>query len=245
MNEYIQKWLGIKKTTYHSFDCATKTLGVYCAMIIDSDSIVNILLNNLIYENIKLHQFIKEECQHPNYHNNILEKILFMRKTYDVVKYLITHQHVPLYYDIWDISHNMVDRKDIERAALNLKTNLNYLIDKISYPDKMLYEYQMVDNDKSRTISHYLIYHYSGCSKIVKRGAIYKNKIFYKTLRYQNYLQHITDPYKARKAHCADNFKYWCIVNKMNYLQFGPKLDDVGDAFMQLMAYINNVGPPV
>ena len=242
MDEYIIKWLGIKKTYYHSFDCATKTLGVYCGVIVDSDNLNKLVLNKIIMELITLHKIIRNPINKIKDYKIILEMINRVKKYYKAIKYLFNHNINSLYYDTWDISHNMENRRDIERAALNLKTNLNCLISKIGYPQHMLYEYQMSDNDKSRTISHYLIYHYSGCSNIIKRGAIYKNKVYYSNLLYQNYLQNITDPYKARKKHCEDNFKYWCIINKMNYTKFGNKLDDIGDAFMQLIAYINNIG---
>ena len=129
----------------------------------------------------------------------------------------------------------------IERA-IGLKNYLNKEWIKTCSWDLVLIEYQLISNDKSRIVSMQLCYHFADISKvkIVKPAA--KNTIhFTNNLAYGNYAEKYSSNYVANKKHCAANLLHYVKTrNKMHLLKGIPKsrYADVGDAFMQMLAYL-------
>jgi hypothetical protein len=152
---------------------------------------------------------------------------------------------VQIYADVWNL---MPDREwrdvDMDLTARNLKSRL-YDFDKRFMPyTEVPYEFQMNKNDKSRTVSQFIRYHYAGICPVVKIGGGLKNTIcFTPELDHRLYLQRYNDPYKANKQHAADSFRY--LANAWNYdISHIPDdvMKDAGDAVMQLWARFRDEG---
>jgi hypothetical protein len=66
------------------------------------------------------------------------------------------------YLGVWKLGKNDAELHDPWAVAPPLRTRLDKLDTKFGSPDTLLYEFQMGANDKSRTVSSMLVYHYSG-----------------------------------------------------------------------------------
>jgi hypothetical protein len=66
------------------------------------------------------------------------------------------------YLGVWKLGKNDSELHDAWDVAPPLRTRLEKLDGKFGLPDTLLYEFQMGANDKSRTVSTMLVYHYSG-----------------------------------------------------------------------------------
>lgn len=196
----------------HSYDCARKSMGVCCLRV-------------------------RTFCQmNPTWNLPVLY-------TSDEYDWMIDNVISIQYKDVWDISDPTRQKgkpPDWSIVSKNLHECIQPLFDTYGSPDVMLYEYQMVQNDKSRTVSHFLIHHYSPFAKIKQMVPTLKNKVhFHADLIHQNFLEKYTQVYRANKMHCAENFKYWCNSFGLSYSHIKKKnMDDIGDAFMQAMAFL-------
>jgi hypothetical protein len=141
--------------------------------------------------------------------------------------------------EVWDVKND--GKLKIEKIAKILKVRLDHLCQTDGIPDLMIYENQMNVNDKSRTISHFLIYHYAK-SEVVRMGPSLKNTIHLGPgLRHSDFLKKYSHPYKGNKMHCLRNFEYFCDVYNIDISHIPNKnRDDVGDAFMQTLAFLKN-----
>jgi len=138
-------------------------------------------------------------------------------------------------FDVVPTSVNTVDR------AIQLKKCLTMLDEKIKTPiDKVLVEYQMSSNDKSRCVSNQIIYHYSEYSPEIV-GPSLKNTIYFSDeLKYNAFASKYSRSYTANKNHTKANMLYW--LNKhdrMDLISNIPKknIDDVADSFMQIWGW--------
>ena len=78
-----------------------------------------------------------------------------------------------LYADVWDLG----DVRNAITTAPALRRHLDKLETDFGIPEKVLYEFQMVQNDKSRMVSVMLAYHYGSTSKVFCIPPSLKNKI--------------------------------------------------------------------
>lgn len=144
--------------------------------------------------------------------------------------------------DVWDllpgVNFKNITLNTMDTAAKNLKAHLS----KIPRPDIMVYEFQMNINDKSRTISQYLRYHYCDVCPVMSVGGGLKNTVtLHPQLDHRIYLKRNTDRYKANKQHCADSLLWWAskFDVDISHLPAGV-LKDAGDAMMELLALIKH-----
>jgi hypothetical protein len=158
--------------------------------------------------------------------------------------------------NVWD--DNPVKRYSLLNKYLSnldeiIKTDINTSSGKI---DRLLIEYQMVANDKSRCVSQQIMYHYVNqfnqnkddlfsenvsYDDFVIIGPSIKNKVFLSDpLRHQNFLAKYSSRYTANKNHCKSNLlEYLKQTDQIHLLKSIPKKnwDDVGDAFCQVLGY--------
>jgi len=174
---------------------------------------------------------------------NLTNRVDMLQKIYTAIDY-VTRIYLNMVNRLINIKYlktlniaNDDKKRDIHKIANNLHNNLTEIDNKYDITH-MLYEYQMIANDKSRTVSHFIIYHYNKIPITCIRGA-HKNEItLTKTLEFRNYIAKYSRSYDARKHHATDSLNYWLrIFNGCNH-DLIKKKDDVGDAFMQLLAHI-------
>jgi hypothetical protein len=163
----------------------------------------------------------------------------------------------PLMLKVIDITEGVVDDIDTINRTLLLKKCLTKIDTEIANirdskeeyklaPLKVLVEYQMSLNDKSRGISHQIVYHYSNINGVSVElvGPSLKNKIHFSAeLEYGNFISKYSAKYTANKNHTKSNFVYWMGQNGYTQLlnDSGIKkgnYDDIADAFMQSIACI-------
>lgn len=137
----------------------------------------------------------------------------------------------------------------VERALL-LKQCLKK-IDSLTTikPDRVLIEYQMSSNDKSRCVSQQIVFHYSDIArtKISLVGPTLKNKICFskdESLEHGTFMAKYASKYTANKNHSKSNFLYWLKIHNMEHLikvnKIAKKnLDDIADAFMQIFGWLD------
>ena len=140
--------------------------------------------------------------------------------------------------DIWADVWNLMPSEDwdMDLTARNLKARLGELDRKLGPHNEALYEFQMNVNDKSRTVSQFVRYHYAGAANPVKMSAALKN-----TLRpaphldFRLYLARYNDVYRARKEHCADSLRWLSRTWGFSIAHIDNAVHkDAGDALMQL-----------
>lgn len=124
---------------------------------------------------------------------------------------------------------------DIHCAALVLKDKLDTVDREYGPFDAMLYENQMVQNDKSRTISHFLVYHYAGVSHVERVPPTLKNQLVLAPgLAYGDFAARGGGRYDANKAHSLGSFQHWIKYFPCPELPAG-KQDDIADSFTQFL----------
>jgi hypothetical protein len=145
----------------------------------------------------------------------------------------------------------------VERTILLKKTLMQ--IDKevaelkLGSPEKVLIEYQMSLNDKSRCCSQQIAMHYvkpdipvggltSDNQFVHFVGPTLKNKIvFQKDLDHGHFMEKYASKYTANNNHAKDNLKYWLKIHDCEkFLKGVPKKnwDDLADAFMQIFGWL-------
>lgn len=231
---------------YLSFDCANKSLGVILFEVDDyffkkikelgkefnlkfenlnetTDTIINIAKDNLEME--AYFKFLKE-----------MDSILSNR---------IRIKHLDVVNILGD--ENTKDVNILIRAS-KLKTVLNQIdkewLTNISSKIKVIIEYQLNYNDKSRTVYNQLIYHFSGRDNMDVNviAPAYKNKLFFSNeLRYGEFVSKYNTNYKCNKEHSKANFLYFIDTfydrELIKHIK-NKNLDDIADSFMQAIAFI-------
>lgn len=142
------------------------------------------------------------------------------------LEYIIDQFMVLEVCDLWNpIGQNKVDVSKIDIHEMGVKLNkLLKEFDKLN-PTHMVYEYQMDANDKTRVLSHYVIYHYIHL-KMSKCPGSYKNTItLNKDLAFCEAAKRKSDKYDANKLHSSVTYLYWNAV--MNPALFNLLLDNM------------------
>lgn len=113
-------------------------------------------------------------------------------------------------------------------------------------PSRVLVEYQMSANDKSRCVSQQIVYHYSTLTEVSLVGPSLKNKVCFSTdtsLNHSTFMEKYSSKYTANKNHSKANFLYWLSLNNCtniladNLIQ-KKNIDDAADAFLQIFGYL-------
>lgn len=210
---------------YLSIDCANKSLAIGLYNINNLYNWKYELLNILKNKENTLEEILNKS-------NNFLENIIDI-KFLQVID-LIPNRKVK---DTTIIERSIVLKNNIKEIKKNIKEITNEKI-------KVLIEYQMNSNDKSRCIYNQLIYCFSNTNYYELHIVIptLKNQIYFsEELKYCKILQRYSKTYTANKIHSKENFLYF--INKFNKqytIQNIKKknLDDIADTFMQLLGYI-------
>ena len=146
------------------------------------------------------------------------------------------------------IPNKKVKDTSILERTLQLKYHIQDIKKIINKSDKnklihIYIEYQCNVNDKSRTVYNQLIYAFSDNAyyNIIIVKPTLKNQIYFSDkLKISNIRQLYNNNYISNKNHCKQNFLYFMnIFNKQHYIKNIKKsnLDDIGDAFLQCIAY--------
>jgi len=206
-----------------SFDVATKSMGVAIIELMDIVKVEDAkYISNIVSEYL------------PDALSELVLDYGNCQATNDIIKFE--------YLDVWDLSDNQGDRLNIVTPAKVLSQYLQWVDREFGAMGIMIYENQMNLNDKSRTMSHYIIYHYAmKDTMIVKMFPHEKNKIhFSPELKYQNFIKKYAKSYTANKAHSKANLQYLAKLYNLDIAHIANKnLDDVADALMQIFAYLH------
>ena len=243
-----------------SFDIASKSLAVSIIIFNEKwkDDLENI---NQSFKNCDSGLSAIEFCRHALAHIDQIEK-------------LADELIIPVLFDVVDlIPGKKVKETTPDLRAARLSAYI-HMIDDIYLSDvdpneqqKILLEYQMGPNDKSRCVCSQILYHYSGrsssafetthkhnTSKI--KGAVttptydieivgpsLKNKInLDKEKNLQYFLQKYAKPYDANKKHSIANLLKWTSAKKVSHmLENIPKsnLDDIADSVNMALAWLH------
>lgn len=233
-----------------SIDCANKSLAI---VISDVD--------------IKWVSKIKTLVEHLNVYTNNLDATLineentnYMSKTLNTIQSIMDSHFVIKYINVYDITNGNIHEK-IETRLASLKGVLNHIeevnagLEPTQNIDRVLIEYQMSSNDKSRAVSNALVYAYSEPSgfKSAKQNTTecYNEKVeligpslkstvhFTPELNIFEFRKKYINNYVANKNHSKSNFLWWCQKHNININDI-PKAnwDDIADAFLMSYAWM-------
>ena len=144
----------------------------------------------------------------------------------------------------------MLDETNSLERSIALKKYLEKFNDKYDF---VLVEYQMNANDKSREISHFLVYHFNHLNvELIDAGL--KNKIHFNKIYVSDFYPLYANAEYARKKHAIALSNYFCpcveadpslLINfsgKVGTVNSGVrnnKTDDYADALMQILAFLD------
>lgn len=237
-------------------DCATKSLAV---------SIVE--FNHNWQNDIKMLSSEKRILFHDS---QIEEQINILNDWITGIKKIMDDMFCLKYANVFDLlPGESLKGASIELRMRRLKGVIEYIkfinskID-LKPVDKVLIEYQMSQNDKSRNISTALMYAFSDpdpsfrfSSKLMNFkddfeisqprqivemvGPALKGKVYFGSSgRIQNFRKKYMNNYTSNKAHSKYNFLKWLKENKsLDLVKSIPKknLDDVADSFLMIYAW--------
>lgn len=200
-----------------------------------------------------------------------LEVCICVLKYIDQLDDFINTLIIPKIFDVVDLipGKKLKDTTPILRAS-RLGAYLQYIesiipSSVVGCKYKVLLEYQMGPNDKSRSICSQIMYHYAPMDKGFKNtyigeksnldfqkqpnvydveiiGPSLKNKInLIKDKPYSYFMQKYTKSYDANKAHSKSNFLHWIKTNKKENMIKNIKknnLDDIADSVNMTLAWI-------
>jgi hypothetical protein len=212
------------KLFFLSYDCAIKSLAV---VLFSYDT---------RFKN-KISEVMQSVC------GDTIEKIIKVNEILDnVIEFF--------YMDVIDVcpGFNVMQLDILEKSNLfkqvisKINLHVNNLVK--SHNPEIIYIYierQPIFNVKSCVVYHQLIYEYTNNSlykiKIMYPGL--KNKVyFHSDLTHGNFISNSNNGYKANKDHTKANFLYFIkkfnLQDKIKHIK-KKNLDDIGDAFMQVI----------
>lgn len=209
-------------------------------------------------------QKIKKEYKvTKNYSELLINIIKYLGEINDLLDNIIK----PIFMDVVDLIPNEKVKdvnlvKRTARLAGYLNTIDKYIEKNIPNNEskKVLLEYQMSANDKSRNVCSQILYHYSNiccnfksynCIEEIKSksnydvelvGASLKNKMdFVKDKTHADLVKKYVKSYDANKNHSKCNFLYWCSLFKHTEMIKNIKkknLDDIADSVNMAIAWL-------
>ena len=186
---------------------------------------------------------------------------------------------IPKFFDVVDLIPNkkLKETTTILRTT-RLKAYLQYIdgviesivceankckANKCNTNFKVLLEYQMGPNDKSRTIGSQVLYHYSNLNNEFVNSTVCKSNIEISTghkmdieiigpslknkinldidKHYEFFMKKYSKSYDANKAHSKANFLYWVKSKNIEYMIKNIKkknLDDIADSVTMTLAWL-------
>lgn len=230
---------------YLGFDVATKSMGV---ALIQYDSLWDNKIKEIIKENtVDIDQY------------SAIDYIAHVNRVLDKINTILNNVYKPIILDVVDLIPNK-KLKGTSPVLISKRLN-SYLHGLSSYINtenlKVLLEYQMGPNDKSRGICSQIIYHFAGTDncygnvvelpKINKKnieieivGASLKNKLNY-DIHHSYFVGKYAKMYTANKKHSIHNFLYWvklcgfeCLISNIKKKNY----DDISDAANMVIAWI-------
>lgn len=237
-----------------SIDCATKSLAV---SLVDFNSNWETDLSEISERHTELWKSA----------DTVLEKQTVLINRLTEVEQLLDTLITLRYVNVFDLlPGEPLKGASIEKRMGRLKGVIQY-IKKVNSSiegsdiDKVLVEYQMSANDKSRNVSTALIYEFGGADheftfsgtsgnvekasvtqieqRVVMVGPSLKSKVYFGSSgKIQNFRRKYMNNYDANKAHAKYNFTKWLENHDSQNKIAGiakKNLDDVADSF--LMAY--------
>lgn len=145
------------------------------------------------------------------------------------------------YLRVFDMLGNKKLRDcDAVYRAVRLRRTLEEVKEALpACPDRVLVEYQMSANDKSRIVSYQILYEFADIAELVR--PTWKNALDLGAGGIKDYYAAYSSTYAANKKHTRDNFVHYLEQSGQSAVlkQVAKKnIDDCADAFMQMVAYI-------
>lgn len=120
------------------------------------------------------------------------------------------------------------------------KTVLKPAIKKYNESLKVLVEQQRPDNPISVPVMHCLLYEYSIYDSCLVGAAIKNTVELDPNNTYGDFVKKYSAVYTANKRHSINNLEYYLkTFNKEHLLKGFKKKDDIADAFMQMVGWLN------
>jgi hypothetical protein len=228
-------------------DCATKSLAV---------SIVD--FNENWQTDLKA---IQEKYTNLLDDASSMEKVDILQENIQSIKQCFDSMIQLEYVNVFDLLPGMkVKEASVELRMSRLKAIIHFIKNKFPNIDKVLVEYQMSANDKSRNISTALIYAFAEpndnfinfgetnnfekvghSSKVEMVGPSLKSKVYFGAGgKVQNFRKKYMNNYTANKSHSKYNLLKWLEeYNCLDLIKNIPKknLDDVADSFLMTYAW--------
>ena len=223
-----------------SFDVATKSLAV---SIID----YNYNLESAFKINMYFEEYLKFKKNHKPY--NLSENIIkIFTKFCDFLDKMDAELSNMIYINYLDVKDLIPNKKikdtDIIERTCKLKDYLTSIENKcdISPECQILVEYQMGPNDKSRTISSQILYHFANKAILHLIGPTLKNKVYIKNDKnstYSSFVAKYTTNYAANKNHAKYIFEKFINIYKYNLDKKIKKknIDDIADSTIMSVAF--------
>jgi hypothetical protein len=252
-----------------SIDCAIKSLAI-CYLSLDINELrkIPVLIDNII-------NILDCKDSHVSDSKGITKKDSQVSDIFEELLDIALKKYIKIHImKVCDLSTIEKKQTTVERS-IALKKCMNgidaeiLLLDQTyRHIDKVLIEYQMSANDKSRCVSQQLIYHYSDytginsdCKGITKKdlknkeggkretsihlvGPSLKNKIhFSPDLTHSVFTDKYMSKYTANKNHTKANLLFFLKVYKLEHLIKDnnikkKNIDDIADAFMQIHGWL-------
>jgi hypothetical protein len=238
-----------------SFDVASKSLALSIIYFNDNWKADLQKIKDDFYNDTKTKTTGKDVCNCALKYINQLENFvdtLIVPKIFDVVD-LIPGQKLKDTNPLLRASRLNAYLSMVESTYIQYYPNEKY---------KVLLEYQMGPNDKSRAVCSQILYHFSqpdygfkktNTSEFVsgpKRnqylveiiGPSLKNKInLVKDKSHSFFMKKYTKSYDANKSHSKANFLHWIKVNKVEHMITNIKkanIDDISDSVTMTLAWL-------
>jgi len=195
--------------TIVSYDAAVKNLGVFVVEFMDD---YQFQIKKLIDELTQLYEKI-----------NLLNKHDFLELAKITVENIDCFINSIIKIKYFNVV-NLIKEKKAKKASMiertkSLKAFLKKMDLIVPDPDIVLIEYQMKQNDISRTISNQILMYYIDCEQVELVGPSLKNTIsFAPEYEYSNFIMKYSN-YVANKKHTTANFKYYAQLFNIDYAQ--------------------------
>lgn len=208
--------------TIISFDCAIMHMGV---------TVIELNIPDLSILDFDLSQVGKHT-------KHIQRDLKLLQHAADTLDRVVSSLIKIVYVGKWSLTDSGAD-VDIHQLCCVLKPMLQK-IEKQYTPTAMIYENQMVQNDKSRTVSHFLVYHFIDLP-VYRVPPSYKNLVTLgRGIAYSDFAGRCTDRYDANKAHSVGTFEHWINVFHPPVVVPSGKKDDIADSFTQFLGLLKH-----